>query len=1528
MKIDGSDLEAWAQRMDSRSLLPELIRRLIHGTIPLSDIGLIDFPSGEGVGKHGVDGRVIVRESHAFVPPGASVWEMGVSKDFKGKANDDYEARRNNPGPGIDPKQTTFVFVTPRRWNNHEEWATEKRKDGLWADVRVLDADSLEQWLDQARAARAWLGPRLGKAPAAFELEDWWQEWSLQTDPPTSPSLVFGKREQAEQDILAWLASPPAERVAKVEDPAEAIAFLYACVRRLPPSERPAILDRALVVPDADTLRRAALDPGGLIIAVASGQNELAGLSRTAVAKGHHVLRSNPSAGPKDRLDLGPIDTKATTAALEQMNLPAEWAEEYSKQAQGSLIQLRRLLGDQREFPAELAPWVLVGGWNERNEHDEKTVAQIVDRDVSYVHDMLRRYSAGPEMVWVRVDDAVRWASHMVAFRGLAGRLIARDLERFEKAALDVLKIPDPRYELEPSLQFAAALYGKVLPHSRELRSGLLETLALLATSADLLSGGLDGQGRVDRIVRLLLDACTTREHWSTLHRQLPMLAEASPTAVLGTIRRRVESEPEFMREVLRVEPTRFGGNYNVGIVWALETLAWSPEYVHEAAMLLARLAALDPGGNSHPRPSGALVSIFLPWYPQTMADLDGRLAALEAVATHVPEVAVKVVLELFRQSTTSSNSRPRVRSWAAGWQEGVSDEEVEATHRRLGDLALATAIRNAEVWALLVPELRWFPRSTQDQAYEQLSELDVARLDDSGRANLRDAVRRALTFGATHPDSDNAPSPDERELLHKLLERLAPSDVRELHRWLFTGWVHLPDVSDFADEMNDEVVRLRVEAARELVSSLSQEELLAFAETVDRRDALGWVIGEQPEYREIALALVRASFANGSSNEANEAARRGFRNGLLWTLHASDPNRFFAALLQTDGEFAGLSTQQRGEVLAGLRPTREVWRVLDALGDEAKPIYWARMEPLAVQEEDRSIAAEQLLDWGFPLKALRFAGLRAQQMVAESPTLALRVLREAANAEVQDQKELDDLRSYDVASLLKHLAKNEAVPRKDLFELEWLWLPLVEHEYRPTVLYRELGEDPQYFVDMLSLVFRGDDEESAPPSEAASLRARHASRVLKAWEQLPGTREDGSIDTEKLRSWVTQARQLLRERKRKAIGDERVGAVLAWSPVGADGYWPHEAVRDVIEGLNDVSNIEDGFRVGRYNQRGVHHRNLETGGEAERALAQRYTSAATALKTRWPTTARFLESLARSYDADAKSEDRDARRMLARYGSSPRAEDRVRVFMDELQARGQYTFGLVEVAKEIHMSARDSLEGATTLARDHRLVAPQPDFFVIVPAQYRPVEAPPPSWYLDKWMAFAGMPYVVGLLTAASHHGASEQAVQVFQVLVARAMEPATVGRVRFEFVVDPRAGSDFGVVRVKTTTGSMRVTTPERTLWDLVEHAEAVGGIDLAARVIDELVQERAEVGEALAGQALAGLATHYAVEVAQRLGWVLEHLGHDALANELGAVVASQAPTPISLRAALPIEPTSGEPARAPWQVWADSPLETDS
>src|SRR5258705_8803789 len=98
--INNTDLNLWASRRESQSKLPQLMRRLIRITTP--NIKKLHFPSDESVQLGGWDGIVEVEKGNDFVPDGNSGWELGVERNVKGKADDDYEKRTADPAD-IDP---------------------------------------------------------------------------------------------------------------------------------------------------------------------------------------------------------------------------------------------------------------------------------------------------------------------------------------------------------------------------------------------------------------------------------------------------------------------------------------------------------------------------------------------------------------------------------------------------------------------------------------------------------------------------------------------------------------------------------------------------------------------------------------------------------------------------------------------------------------------------------------------------------------------------------------------------------------------------------------------------------------------------------------------------------------------------------------------------------------------------------------------------------------------------------------------------------------------------------------------------------------------------------------------------------------------------------------------------------------------------------------------------------------------------------------------------------------------------------
>ncbi|KAA0232297.1 MAG: hypothetical protein EDR02_18030 [Actinobacteria bacterium] len=148
----------------------------------------------------------------------------------------------------------------------------------------------------------------------------------------------------------------------------------------------------------------------------------------------------------------------------------------------------------------------------------------------------------------------------------------------------------------------------------------------------------------------------------------------------------------------------------------------------------------------------------------------------------------------------------------------------------------------------------------------------------------------------------------------------------------------------------------------------------------------------------------------------------------------------------------------------------------------------------------------------------------------------------------------------------------------------------------------------------------------------------------------------------------------------------------------------------------------------------------------------------------------------------------------------------------------------------------------APTLARwRHRghLFSPTKGLYVAVRPDYRSWGAVPASHFIDALMGHLGHEYYVALLSAAEVHGFAHQRPQVFQVMTPGRLGARSFGRVRIQFISDTSMAAR-PVDVVNTPTGTMRVSSAETTVLDLVAHPRKSGGLSNVATIVGEMLDE----------------------------------------------------------------------------------------
>ena len=206
--------------------------------------------------------------------------------------------------------------------------------------------------------------------------------------------------------------------------------------------------------------------------------------------------------------------------------------------------------------------------------------------------------------------------------------------------------------------------------------------------------------------------------------------------------------------------------------------------------------------------------------------------------------------------------------------------------------------------------------------------------------------------------------------------------------------------------------------------------------------------------------------------------------------------------------------------------------------------------------------------------------------------------------------------------------------------------------------------------------------------------------------------------------------------------------------------------------------------------------------------------------------------------------------------------------WIDEREMSGYTTFSVEDVVKALPDASLKNISSSLwRLTEKHRIALVQKAFYVIVPPVNRRDGIVSPFYYINNLMRKIGRDYYVGLLTAASLHGATHQAVMTCDVMLPYP-HISFSGHRNNQLSWHYRASIPMEFVeRRKTDTGYMNVSSPELTALDLVRHSKESGGLSHVATVLAELSEKldfRKSDGKALLTASGATV---------QRLGYILE-------------------------------------------------------
>lgn len=1266
--IKAIDIETWAARnIPARTRLSVLLRTLVNSTA--SALTKIDFPGNDDAQRPGWDGYIEAVELTPWVPSGVSGWEFGTNENIKSKADADF-AKSVKAASKAERDQTTFVFVTPRHWAGKANWINENKAKRQWKDVRAYDSSDLEQWIEQSIAAQVWFANEtLHVANGVRSLDKCWGDWANVASPPLAGSLFAPAIDGAKRTILARLSRQADEPTVIAADSAEeALAFLAQLFGPAGGDEFQRYRDRILVFDEPGVLPKLAQGTKDFI-AVASNREVERELGPVARSMHTIVIYPRNAANANPHVVLESLNYEAFRASLEGMGYGPDDVTKYSNESGRSLTVLRRRLANvpavrtpewatDHETAASLIPFLFIGAWNSTNITDQTALALLADAD-SYeeLEKKCQRLAA--------LNDAPLWS--VGTYRGvvskidllfaIAGAITTQDLQRYFDMAKMVLGEDDPKLDLPEGERWAAAIHNKSRQFSAALREGISETLVLLAVHGNHLFRdrvGWDCEIAVAQLVRELLTPLKTRILEAN-DRDLAAYAEAAPDEFLSILEEDLKTDHPESYGLMRPAGTNvFGdGCPRTGLLWALEGLAWNPDTLPRAALVLAQLAGIEINDNWANKPMGSLESIFRVWMPQTAGNHDTRLRVVKLLADRFPKVAWKICTEQLDtdNQTGDYSHKPTWRNDAHGFGEPFETwDPIFAFVREMVDMVLNwKGGHTREMLCDLIQHLHSLSDEHQAKVWDLVKSWAEAAASDADKAFVREKIRVTVMSRRGVKRSKTTDSTKLSAAAKTSYEALEPSDLLNKHEWLFREhWVE-----ESADELHDDeidfskreerITKLRTEALREILAVRGLPGILEFAEMGSAASQIGWITAKDLLPVEGLPGFLLAALPPSSNGQS--LAKKSLIRGALHALRDEKKRSNVLKRAQVklpEADFVRLL------LLAPFR--RSTWQMVDRLDEQHRQTYWNDVAPDWINDEDdeNNEAVERLLAVQRPRAAFACIRLKLKTI---GPELLFRLMSEMVK-EGKDQPGQYQLEQYCIEKAFANMDKSPALTLEQKAGLEFAYIdalskPWSKREgYGIPNLQKYVEAHPELFVQAVVWAFKRTGEGEDPlelkaPADQVHHFAQRGYKLLEALDRTPGHDDLGELHADKLATWIKRVRDACAEYGRLDIADGRLGKLLSRAPAGKDGVWPCEPVRQVMEDVHSTSMME-GAHTGLFNSRGVTWRG--EGGDQERELADKYRAWANALQYSHPYVAsKLLMSMVKTYEHHANREDTEA---------------------------------------------------------------------------------------------------------------------------------------------------------------------------------------------------------------------------------------------------------------------------------------------
>ncbi len=800
----------------------------------------------------------------------------------------------------------------------------------------------------------------------------------------------------------------------------------------------------------------------------------------------------------------------------------------------------------------------IIGSWDENYIGDTKVIGEITGSSYADFKYDIRKLSLKKKNLFIMDGKVWKCKNHKAQLLSISEQIYDSDIEVFFNCAEKIFKDIDPKFKLPPEQRIIEKMISEEKKYySYSILKGVAQTIAILGNHAKEFRNCSRDKivNCTYQFVRNLFQNIKDWKIYATIADVLEELGEACPDVFLQELEYLLETKDKaFIQFLSQQDDSVVSIRYGYQLNWVLGCLALEEKYFSRVMNVLLHLAEIQENFLE------TLVGIVLPWYPLTHASQEIRIGVFKGLALENESLTWKALMKLMPGKTVVGNQVPTPKYLVtASLPEKVNEEDYLESTKQYVFLACKLINRREERMADMINVLDVV--SVETQTYILQSLYDNAEiLKDREKEDLWNVIQDLLVKHKKYRDAEWA------------LPEKSWRAVDEFARWL------VPDSTAFV------AVRLFKKAQYSLIEEkgnfLREEKKLRARQEKVIKDIYNYgnisaliEFSKRVENKSLVGAIMSPIITDEEMRELIQNSNKLEENDLVLGLVVNAP---FDRLISS---IATCKDIKRAEVLAKLLLTDECIEQVKALENEAEKLYWTTIDVWGIQLKNLENIIEAIEKLNYYRRPEKSIDICYNMIWNKRENIPLELIWESLVLNVEIHSTLLSDR-YHTQELIKWL-QNRDVPLNKMEEIEWRYLAILSEAdgCTPKFLWKKLSSDPDYFVEILKIVYGKTDWKNVT-KEVRTQMVEQSFRLLFGWKVIPGLNEDNTVDKISLEEWISEVKEATRENNLTGTAMNYLGKTMFYAPVAPDGFFIDRSVAQILQ--ND---IDEGMRLGYYTE-------------------------------------------------------------------------------------------------------------------------------------------------------------------------------------------------------------------------------------------------------------------------------------------------------------------------------------------------------